>query len=182
MTLCTVIIAQTPDNKFGYKDWPGKDGVIKHRIELPVTPFLGYELKSTSRFNDSIIYFRLPLSKEDTVKVGRLRIQIYPTIEKAQIALRDYMYTFQSTITPPRLIQDEFPYGDVAFGWEKAGALRVYFCNHNVMIIIEAIYTIELAAKIDSIIQAAPDWSSGYSKPAFIISKEFSDAFFVKTP
>ncbi|OHB72261.1 MAG: hypothetical protein A2W23_01890 [Planctomycetes bacterium RBG_16_43_13] len=184
MTFCTVTIAQMPDDDFGYNDWPGKNGAVKHRIEVPVTPFLGYELELTPTFNDSTIWLQMPVSKDDTVKLGRLVMQLYPTIEKAQLGLRDYLYTFQSTIKPPRLKEEEFPNGDVAFGWEKEGVYRVYFCDNNLMIIIEApdLVARELAAKVDSIIQAAPNWSAGDAQPAFIISEQFIQAFFAMTP
>src|SRR3989304_7563968 len=87
MIFCTVVNAQLDYNDFGYKDWPGKNGMVKPRIELPVTTFLGYDLQLTPTFNDSIIRFKMPISKDDTVKLGRFFMQIYPTIEMAQLAL-----------------------------------------------------------------------------------------------
>jgi hypothetical protein len=184
IVFCTGAIAQMPIVDFKYEEWPGKDRLVKHKIELPVKPFQGYGLELTPTFNDSMIRFDMPISKEDTVKVGRFSLQIFPTIEKAQLELLNHLFAIQSNIKPPRLEKEKFPYGDVAFGWEKEGTLRVYFCKNNVFIIIATttVFAKELAAKTDSIIQAAPDWSSGYSKPAFIISEEFINAFFVKTP
>jgi len=181
---CSAIIAQINDNDFGYKNWPSKRGVVKHRIEIPVTPFLGYGLQLTPTFNDSIVRFKIPMSENDTVKLGRLLMQIYPTIEKAQLALRDYLYTFQSTIKPPRLESENFSYGDVAFGWEINGTYRVYFCDNNIMLIIEAATDItpELIAKTESVIQSAPNWSPGDVKPAFILSEQLIHTFFVENP
>lgn len=179
--LFAVVDAQ--DDNFDYENWPGKDGAIRHRIELPVHPFLGYGLELKPGYNDSSISFALPLFEGDTVKTGRLKIRIFKTIEKAQLDLLDFLYAIQSPFKPPRLTPEEFASGDVAFGKEYEGILRVYFTRANVRIILNAPTPIakELAQKVDSLIQAAPVWTSGDPIPTFIISREFLKAFFVKT-
>lgn len=178
MIVCVQSVAQTPDDDFGYKDWPGKDDVVKQRIELPVTSFVGYGLRLTPTFNDSIVRFDLPLSAEDTFKMGRFYMQIFPTIERTHFALLNHLYAFQSNIKPLRLEKEEFPLCDVVFGLENEDTSYLYFCKNNVFIIIESttIFSKGLYEKIASIVQIAPVWSSG-SNPSFIVSKEFVNYF-----
>src|SRR5574342_704526 len=73
------------DDNFGYENWPGKNGVIKGSIELPVDLFSGYELQLKPGFNDSTLRFNLPIS-DDSVKIGKLEIKIYKTIKEEQLA------------------------------------------------------------------------------------------------
>jgi hypothetical protein len=178
---CACDFEQKNTDNFDYENWPGKDGVIKHKIELPLVPFQGFELDLIPSYNDSVLFFNLPLSEKDTVKIGRLSMQIYPTVEKAQLALLDYLFTFQSSTKPDRLKEDVFPYCDIAFGWENEETFDVYYCNNNIMIIIEASNekAKKLAEVIDDIIKTAPDLSSDDNRPAFIISEDFKNYFLV---
>lgn len=190
MLFCAGVYAQVSNDNFGYKDWPGKDNELKCNIELQITPFTGYELKGT--FSPHILYFNLPISKEDKKRQGRLVLQIFPTIEKAQMALLENLYTFESnSIRPPRLNEKDFPFGDVCFGWLNGDTItgeifkgrHVWYVKNNVFIIIEAIpsFVDELAAKVDSIIQSAAVCLPESSDPKFVFSDEFVD-FFLKTP
>ncbi|MBC8182644.1 hypothetical protein H8E88_16210 [candidate division KSB1 bacterium] len=79
------------NDDFGYNCWP-KNGTIRRSIELPVNTFLEYELELQPGFNDSTIHFDLPLSEDDTVKIGRFDIDIYSNIENAQLALLNFLY------------------------------------------------------------------------------------------
>jgi len=171
------------DDNFDYDNWPGKNGVIRGSVELPVSSFLGYGLQLKPGFDDNTLRFALPVSEEDTVKIGRLETDIYQTIEKAQLDLLDFLYAMQSPFKPPRLTSEEFSPGDVAFGSERDGVFFVLFTQANVRVIITAPanVAIELAQKVDSLIQAAPVWASGDPKPHFIITPEFLEAFFVNS-
>lgn len=168
------------DDNFGYENWPGKNGVIRGSVELPVSPFLGYGLRLKPGFDDNTLRLDLPISDDDTVKMGRLEIDIYQTIEKAQLALLDFLYAIQSPFKPPRLTSEAFSPGDAAFGSEKEGVFFVIFTRANVRVILTAPARVatELAQKVDSLIQAAPVWAPGDPKPHFIITPEFLEAFF----
>jgi len=178
---CTGFFEQKNIDNFDYENWPGKDGLTKNKIELPVIPFQGFEIELIPSYNDSVLFFDLPLSEKDTFKIGRLNMQIYTTIEKAQLALLDYLFTFQSTNKPDRLKENVFPYCDIAFGWENEETFSAYYCNKNIMIIIEASNenTKKIAEVIDDIIKTAPNWSSDDNRPTFIISEEFKKYFLV---
>ena len=60
IVFCTGAIAQIPVVDFKYEEWPGKDRLVKHKIELPVKPFLGYGLQLSFK-NDSTIDFDMPI-------------------------------------------------------------------------------------------------------------------------
>jgi hypothetical protein len=175
-------IVGAQDDNFGYENWPGKNGAIKGSIELPVDPFLGYELQLKPGFNDSTLRFNLPIP-DDTIKIGKLEIKIYKTIKDAQLALLDFLYAMQSPFKPPRLTSEEFSPGDVAFGSKKDEIFFVLFTHANVRVILTAPARVatELAQKVDSLIQAATAWAPGDPKPHFIITMEFLKAFSVKT-
>ncbi|MBC8182654.1 hypothetical protein H8E88_16260 [candidate division KSB1 bacterium] len=81
----------TCQDELDLKCWP-KNGTIRRSIELPVNTFLEYELELQPGFNDSTIHFDLPLSEDDTVKIGRFDIDIYSNIENAQLALLNFLY------------------------------------------------------------------------------------------
>jgi len=172
------------DENFDYENWPGKNGVIRGSIELPINSFLGYGLQLKPGFNDSTLRFDLPISGNDTAKIGKLEIKIFKTIKVAQLSLLDFLYAIQSPFKPPRLTSEEFSPGDVAFGSEKNEIFLLVFVRANVRVIIRAPADVaeEIAQKIDSLIQAAPVWASGDLKPHFIITMEFVKAFSVKTP
>ncbi|MBC8182643.1 hypothetical protein H8E88_16205 [candidate division KSB1 bacterium] len=169
------------DDEFGYDCWP-RNGTIKHNIELPVNHFQSYKLELRPGFNDSTIHFDLPLFDDDSAKNGRFNLDIYQTIEKAQLSLLDFIYAIQSRFKPPRLSKSEFPFGDVSFGEEKEGIFFVFFTRDNVRILIDAPANItkELAQKIDNIILNSPAWQPGNPKPSFIITNEFLQAFLVE--
>ena len=167
------------EEDYGYESWPGKDGTIRRSIELSVTSLSGYGLQLAPGFTDSSVFLKLPISEDDTVNIGRLDIKVYQTIEKAQRALVEYLYTIVSFVKPPRLTAEEFPIGDVAFGEEREGVFFGVFTRANIRIVIEAPTSVakELASKIDDTVMQAPSWGVGDSCPAFIISEEFVRAF-----
>ena len=172
------------DDEFGYGSWPGKDGAIITGIQLAVASLSGYGLQLAPGFSDSTVFIKLPLSEDDVLKKGRLQIDVYQTIEKAQRALLEYLYTFESVVKPPRLAAEDFPAGDVAFGERTEDAFLVLFARANAMILLEAPRPVveELAVKIGNATQDAPAWAPGDPSPHLIISEEFKQAFFRPTP
>jgi len=168
----------TCQDELDHKCW-SKSGSTRRSIELPVSTFSGYELKLKPGFNDSTLHFDLPLSEDDTVKIGRFDIDIYSNIEKAKLDLLDFLYSIQSNVELPRLSKNAFLFGDVAFGKDRECIFFVFFTQDNVRIIIDAQTNIakELAQKIVNIILNSPVGKTGNPKSSFIITNEFLQAF-----
>lgn len=172
------------EKDFGYESWPGKNGTIRRSIELSVTSLSGYGLQLAPGFNDSTVFLKIPLSEDDALKKGRLQIDVYRTIEEAQLAIVEFFYTMTRPWKFPRLTDKEFQVGDVAFGEESKGVFFVVFTRANVRIILRAPTRVakELAGKVDGAVQNAPAWKLGDPRPALIISEEFKQAFFSGRP
>jgi hypothetical protein len=173
-----------------YTTWPGKDGVIKTDIDLPVTPFLGYGLSISNprSIEDALynIWFNLPEKKSSQTPSdapgakGSVRLFVYHTIDDAQFHLRDTIYTSQ--LDPKRIPNPQF--GDVAFSLDNMGYTTLYWTRMNVLVSIELIADIDsskvfgkLGTAIDEIIRNAPTWKTGDPRPRLNITQEFFKTF-----
>lgn len=156
---------------YGYASWPGKSGVTKTNIEFPGNFVSGYNLSlyDGSR-GDSFIY-RLPLDENDADKKGKIEVNVFSDVEKAQIALVDYLDGMVSPNKPPRLTSEDFNVGDVAFGKVYHGILKIEFVRNNVLVIVHAPEEMAktIVKEMDEKIQLAPQWQTGASIPSFIL-------------
>jgi hypothetical protein len=69
------------------------------------------------------------------------------------------------------LTDEEFNTGDVAFGSENKGTLRIAFTRNNILVIVYAPTNkaFEIARGIDQNIVMAPEWIRGATQPSFIM-------------
>lgn len=119
---------------------------------------------------DSFIY-RLPLDENDADKKGKIEVNVFSDVEKAQIALVDYLDGMVSPNKPPRLTSEDFNVGDVAFGKVYHGILKIEFVRNNVLVIVHAPEEMAktIVKEMDEKIQLAPQWQTGASIPSFIL-------------
>ena len=162
--------AETEEN-YGYENWPGKDGAVKTNIEFPGELISVYQMSLASGSRGSYFFYRLPLDEKDTVKNGRLQGQVFSSIDSAQWALVNYLDILTTPFKPPRLINEDFKAGDVAFGDIKDGILLMAFARNNVVVIVNTSKNAakSLALEIDKSIQNAPEWKEGMPEPEFIL-------------
>lgn len=155
----------------GYEFWPGKSGVIKTDIEFPGNFVSEYNLSlyNGSR-GDSFIY-RLPLDENDADKKGKIEVNVFSDVEKAQLALVDYLDGMVSPNKPPRLTNEAYKVGDVAFGKVYDGILKIEFARNNVLVIVHAPTNTckSIVSALDEAIQKAPEWQAGTPTPSFIL-------------
>ena len=115
-------------------------------------------------------FYKVPLDENDTIKNGRLQAQVFSSIEEAQLALVDYLNILTTPVKPPRLTNEDFKAGDVAFGEVNNGILWMIFVRNNVLVIVHAPTKIAkaIAQEIDKAIQNSPEWQEGMPEPSFI--------------
>jgi hypothetical protein len=77
--------------KYNYDNWPGKNTVAKKNIEIDHNFVSNHKLTLAKGFNDSTIFYKIPLSEDDSVKKGRLQISIHSSSTEAQLALVEYL-------------------------------------------------------------------------------------------
>lgn len=158
---------------YGYDSWPGKSGVTKTNIEFPGNFVSEYNLSlyNGSR-GDSFIY-RLPLDENDADKKGKIEVNVFSDVEKAQLALVDYLDGMVTPNKPPRLTNEDFNIGDVAFGKVYDEILKIEFVRNNVLVIVHAPKEMAriIVKEIDEKIQLAPEWQTGASVPSFILNE-----------
>jgi len=116
-------------------------------------------------------FYKVPFDESDTIKKGRLQAQVFSNIAEAQLALVDYLDKLTTPNKPPRLTDDDLKIGDVAFGREYNGILRIAFARNNVFVVVHAptIKAMEIALEIDQKIQNAPEWKEDSPEPSFIL-------------
>jgi len=166
----TYTTVKTEEN-YGYENWPGKDGVIKTNIEFPDELISKYYMSLASGAKGTYFFYKVPLYENDIIKNGRLQAQVFPSIDTAQLALVNYLNILQTPDKPPRLTDEDFKAGDVAFGDIKDGILWMAFTRNNVIITVHAQTEKagDIANKIDSAIQNAPEWKEGMPEPSFVL-------------
>ncbi len=169
--LCLICCTNEIENICNYEDWPGKNGAVKTNIEIPVKFFSSNDMSLRESSTDTFVRFKIALFENDSIKGGYLHTQIYSTIEKAQLALKEYLETITNTDGHPCLTNEDFKTGDVAFGKELGEFLRMCFTRNNVLTIIHASTgkATEITYKIDSVIRAAPVWQEDMPYPSFIL-------------
>ena len=173
MSCClTDVFAQ--NKRYDYENWPGKDGVVKTNIEFPDELISEYDMSLASGVKGNYFFYKVPLYENDTIKNGRLQAQVFSIIDTAQLALVNYLNTLTTPFKPPRLMNEDFKAGDVAFGENKDGILWMAFTRNNVLIIVHAPLKIAkaIALEIDKAIQNAPEWKKNTLKPSFILTKQ----------
>jgi hypothetical protein len=113
---------------------------------------------------------------------GIIKIEVFSTIEEAQINLLDTPSGFSGEKKPDRLMDP--PVGDVALGLEAYGYRWLFFSRANIFVSMMNIADSdttrvleELPAKIDAAILNAPAWKTGDPQPRLKISEEFIKAF-----
>jgi hypothetical protein len=177
-------------NEFDYNNWPGRDGIVKTNIDLPVAPFLGYEfiLNRIYPMDSSSIWLRLPLKKSPDSPAnlpgeqGQLKFSVCPTIIEAQYAMFCVVSDYMGHTQPKRLTEP--PVGDVAIIVETKGYYNLFFTRTNVFVCMQFISVSDttrlfrnLAKEIDKVILNSLAWNTRDPAPHLIISKEFQTAF-----
>lgn len=157
---------------YGYESWPGKSGVIKTNIEFPGHFILEYDLSLNMGSKGDAFSYGLPLDENDSTKIGLINAMVFSSVEKAQLALIDYLDNMVTPYKPPRLTNEDFKVGDVGFGKVYDGILRLEFVRNNVLVIVIAPEEIAkiIIKGIDQKIQLAPEWQTGASIPTFILN------------
>jgi hypothetical protein len=165
------ISVHAQDENFGYEKWPGKSGAVKHKIDFPKQLITQFNLELSAGSKKFSFFYMIQLKNEDNIKNGRLEIDVYPSVEKAQLGLVEYMNSLQTPFKPPRISDKDFKSGDVAFGSEKDEILWLAFTKNNVRIIIHAPFKTGnvIADELGKTIQNAPIWTSNDPEPAFIL-------------
>ena len=155
---------------YGYDNWPGKNGDVKTDIEIADQFVTAYDMSLRSGSSETYLRFEIALNENDTTKQGYLHLRIFPTIEEAQLALVEYLDIITAFPKPPRLTNEDFNAGDVAFGKKFDGNVKMCFTRNNVFVIIYAPTgkAGEIAHKIDIAVQNAPEWKEGMEHPKFI--------------
>ena len=170
MSCClTDVFAQ--NKRYDYENWPGKDGVVKTNIEFPDELISEYDMSLASGVKGNYFFYKVPLYENDIIKNGRLQAQVFSSIDTTQLALVNYLNTLTTPFKPPRLTNEDFKAGDVAFGENKDEILWMAFTRNNVLVIVHAQTEKagNIAHKIDTAIQNAPEWEEGMPEPSFIL-------------
>ena len=161
------ILAQKED--YDYENWPGKDGTIKTNIIISDQLVKDYKLLLSRGSNDTIHFYEFSDYENDNIKKGRVDIRICSNVEKAQLALVDYLECFTNPIKPPRLTFEDFNAGDVAFGENIYEAVYMAFTRNNVLVILRTTHekVKVIALDIDKSIQDAPVFEEDSLYPSF---------------
>lgn len=83
----------------------------------------------------------------------------------------DYLNILTTPLKPPRLTNEDFKTGDVAFGEVNNGILWMAFTRNNVLVLIDAPINDAkvISSEIDKRILDAPTWKDGMAKPSFVL-------------
>ncbi|MGD8779169.1 MAG: hypothetical protein PVH88_09450 [Ignavibacteria bacterium] len=170
---CCFLTDTFAQERYGFENWPGKSGVIKSAIELPSQLISTQNLSLAEGSRGNSLFYKIPLDENDQLKKGRLQAEVFATVEKAQLALVEYLDCLTTPYKPPRLIGKEFKIGDVAFGEEKDKILLMAFTRNNVLVIVHAPINIavEISEGFDGNIQNAVEWGKDGSIPSFLLIK-----------
>lgn len=154
-----------------YKNWPGKDGIIKCNIEFPAQLITKYQLSLTVGSNGQSFFYKIPIDENDTIKKGKLQVGVFSNIEAAQLGLVSCIAELTTPFKPPFLTNEEYKAGEVAFGEVKNSILWMAFVRNNVLIIIDApVKTAkEISFEIDKSIINASNWKEGMAPPSFLL-------------
>lgn len=158
--------------KYDYENWPGKNSVSKNNIKINDNLVSNYKMKLAKGYNDSSLFYRIPLNENDSIKKGRLHIKIFSNSSEAQMALTAYLDCIVTPKSFPRLTSEKFKHGDVAFGSEHNGIIQMAYTKNNVLVILHAPTekALLLCNEIDLIIQNAPELRSTI-KPTLLFTK-----------
>jgi len=158
-----------PEKDYGYATWPGKAGTAKTNVELPTELLTKYQATLSAGSNAQNFFYKVPMDEFATVKTGRVQASIFLTTQAAQLGLVNYLNELQ--ILPPRLTNEAYKVGDVAFGQIFDGKLYLVFTRNNVMVVIQSqtSTTTELAIGMDAKIQSSPECQSVTTIPSFVL-------------
>lgn len=161
------ILAQ--NDNYDYDNWPGKSGVIKGNIYFPTQLISQFDLTLAKGSNGSSFFYKVKLYDTDDIKNGRLKIDVYSSINDAQLSLIEYLDCLQTPFKPSRLTTDDLEVGDVTFSQDSNDILLMAFTRNNIRVIVHAPTGIAniLAFEIDKTIINAPVWTEETLKPSF---------------
>lgn len=120
---------------------------------------------------DTSFFYKISLGEKDQIKNGRLQVKVFSNAEAAQLALVEYLECLTTQNKPPRLTNEDYVAGDLAFGREYNGILNMAFTRNNILVIVHAPKEKAkvISKEIDTKIQDAPEWNKGTSKLLFIM-------------
>ena len=129
-------------------------------------------MKLAKGYNDSTLFYKIPLNENDSLKKGRLHVKIFSNSSVAQLALAAYLDCIVTPKLFPRLTSENFKHGDVAFGSEHNGIMQIAFTKNNVLVILHAPAekAFLLSGEIDLIIQNAPELRSNMN-PSLLFTR-----------
>lgn len=154
--------------KYNFNNWPGKNTVAKKNIEIDHNFTSNHKLSLAKGFSDSIVFYKVPLSEDDSLKKGRLQLSIYSSSKEAQLALVEYLDCLTLPVKPNQLKNEHFKQGDIAFGKEHDGKMQMAFTRNNVLVVLHAPTdtAMSLAKELDIKIKNAPEWGKNDKKPS----------------
>jgi hypothetical protein len=161
-------LAQT--NNYDFDNWPGKEGKTKTNIKINDQIISSQNLFIANKNWRNSFFYKIPLETDDVIFKGRIQGEAFSNVEKAQLALIDYLKSMTAP-TKPLILDEKFPQvGDIAFGIETNGILRIAFARNNILIIIYSSVnnTIKIAQEIDESIIVSPECDNKFEIPAFI--------------
>jgi hypothetical protein len=169
---CVFINAFSQKNTFDFENWPGKNSAVKSNIELAPQFVSKYDLSLAKGSNGRVFFYKIALDGNDQKKLGRLQVQVFSSTEEAQKALVAHLNSKTIDI-PPRLTEDEYRVGDVAFGKIYDKIFRLAFTRNNILVIIHAPTKIteSIALEMDEKILNAPLSENDTIKPTFILAE-----------
>ena len=170
---CFFLMDNFAQERYGFDSWPGKSGVIKNEIELPSQIISTHNLLLAEGSSRNSFFYKIPLDENDQIKKGRFQAEVFNTIEKAQLALVEYLDCLATPFKPTRLIDKDFKLGDVVYEKENDGILLIALSRNNVMIIVHATLNLamEIIKEFDKNILNAPLWKRDSSKPYFLLEE-----------
>lgn len=168
---CLWISAYSQISNYDIENWSGKNSVVKDHISLPNNVIKEYNMTLTKGSRESSFFYKISLDENDRLKKGRLQVKVFSNIKDAQLALVEYLDCLSTPFKPPRLTDEDLIAGDVAFGDENNGIIRMAFVRNNVVVVIHAPITKakKIAQEIDEKIQNAHEWKVDSLKPSFIL-------------
>ncbi|MCF8358389.1 MAG: hypothetical protein K9H26_06495 [Prolixibacteraceae bacterium] len=158
------------ESQYNFDNWPGKNSIAKTGIELPKDFVTKHNMNITKGSSSDAFIFRFYYNVNNIAKNGKLQVAVLSNSDEAQIALLNYLESLSTRIKPPMLNNEEFEYGDVAFGQVYDGEFRVAYTKNNVFIVIHAPLkdAKKIAYDIEYNIKKAPVWKNKDNKPSFI--------------
>jgi len=157
------------NKNFDYENWTGKNENAKNNIEIPEQLMSNYNAILSKGSNPQSFFYKVSIDDNDKLKTGRFQACVFLSSEDAQLGLVNFLNELTTANKPPRLTNEDYIVGDVAFGTILNGTLFLIFTRNNVMVFLhaETNKAKEIALEFDKLIVKSPDWNKAQTKPSF---------------